>query len=434
MNFDQILEILIKEIDLKVFDENFRKEKVKVDEELLNYLELGRRCLETNEQVERGRIGLKIVVEYSWEKLNTGIWQNVAPIYRYLYAYSCYMDVLIDCRLKSGNVCSSINVILFSVVSSRKKAKICHDLENRWKMRFGNFTRRSDPREEIQRFDFFDQRTFSRGESKSASCFCVVEMKNETKQRNEFDLKRETKIEVHSSFFFLVSSTLDGDRRTSSNEKKSQTRRTFSMDADADFGSKQIDRTDRMSVTRIFLQWSHEEETSRSPYSLHRSLAGIEKMEVQTFSFSILSRRKIRLSFFFQFRIFDSDRRWPNSSHRIGKSVFRWRLDTEINEDARFRRRTLSSPGFDFRRTFLPDQSMKNVSFCFRSIFQSLRCGYLAQHPLLDQVFGQVESKYFYRFLFVQIPDLRKDIAIPDYCYLTSEENDQEQEDVDVNA
>ncbi|CAF1313960.1 unnamed protein product [Adineta ricciae] len=46
---------------------------------------------------------------------------------------------------------------------------------------------------------------------------------------------------------------------------------------------------------------------------------------------------------------------------------------------------------------------------------RSSRRGYLAQHPLLDQ-----------------IPDLKKDICIPDYCYISSDEN--EDEDIDLNA
>ncbi|CAF3962801.1 unnamed protein product, partial [Rotaria magnacalcarata] len=46
---------------------------------------------------------------------------------------------------------------------------------------------------------------------------------------------------------------------------------------------------------------------------------------------------------------------------------------------------------------------------------RSPKCGYLAQHPLLDQ-----------------IPDLKKDICIPDYCYMSSDEN--EDEEVDLNA
>ena len=95
MNFHANIQELIQNLQLNVFDEDFTKEQM--DLCLVNYLQSARNLLSTKEQIDKIKLYLKIVLEYSWEKLNTGIWQNVKPAYRYLYAYACYIDVLADC-------------------------------------------------------------------------------------------------------------------------------------------------------------------------------------------------------------------------------------------------------------------------------------------------------------------------------------------------
>mgnify|MGYP001059688790 CR=1 FL=1 len=99
MNLNKIIDELIVQIDLKVFYEHFLDDKQEIDRQLVEYLEAAR----TSQQIETSKIYLNIILDYSWEKLNTGIWQNVKDAYRYLYAYACYLDVLTDCRLSIEN-------------------------------------------------------------------------------------------------------------------------------------------------------------------------------------------------------------------------------------------------------------------------------------------------------------------------------------------
>jgi len=99
MNFNEIIQQSIDNIQLNIFHEYFTKTNEEIDSCLINYLESARNLLINNKQIEKIKSYLKIVLEYSWEKLNTGIWQNVKDIYRYFYAYACYIDVLVDCRI-----------------------------------------------------------------------------------------------------------------------------------------------------------------------------------------------------------------------------------------------------------------------------------------------------------------------------------------------
>lgn len=99
MNFHEIIQDRCQNIQLTVFYEHFTKDEDKIDSCLLTYLETVRDFVINNEQYEKAKPYLKILLEYSWEKLNTGIWQNVKDSYRYLYAYACYIDVLVDCKI-----------------------------------------------------------------------------------------------------------------------------------------------------------------------------------------------------------------------------------------------------------------------------------------------------------------------------------------------
>jgi hypothetical protein len=99
MNFNEIIQQSINNIQLNVFYEYFTKTNEEFDSYLINYLELARNLLINNQQIDKIKSYLKILLEYSWEKLNTGIWQNVKDVYRYFYAYACYIDVLVDCKI-----------------------------------------------------------------------------------------------------------------------------------------------------------------------------------------------------------------------------------------------------------------------------------------------------------------------------------------------
>jgi hypothetical protein len=103
MNFNQFIQPLIEHIQLNVFYEHLIKDNKHIDSYLINYLESARNLLINTKELNKIQSYLKILLEYSWEKLNTGIWQNVQDIYRYFYAYSCYMDVLVDCLMITTN-------------------------------------------------------------------------------------------------------------------------------------------------------------------------------------------------------------------------------------------------------------------------------------------------------------------------------------------
>ena len=93
----------IGRLRLNVFHESFTSDEQQIDPQLINYLEAARAHLIDEQHGEKSRPYLKIVLEYSWEKLNTGIWQNVNDAYRYCYAYACYMDALADCRMLASD-------------------------------------------------------------------------------------------------------------------------------------------------------------------------------------------------------------------------------------------------------------------------------------------------------------------------------------------
>lgn len=100
MDFKEILQQNAQSIQLNVFYDHFTKDAAdRLDDYLVKYLESARTHLVESEDIDKAKPYLKILLEYAWEKLNTGIWQNVKDSYRYLYAYACYIDVLVDCRL-----------------------------------------------------------------------------------------------------------------------------------------------------------------------------------------------------------------------------------------------------------------------------------------------------------------------------------------------
>lgn len=99
MNFEEKLQQLGQTLQLNVFYDHFTKDHEQLDDDLIKYLEFSQKHLVEKENIEKAKPFLQILLEYSWEKLNTGIWQNVKDSYRYLYAYACYIDVLIDCHL-----------------------------------------------------------------------------------------------------------------------------------------------------------------------------------------------------------------------------------------------------------------------------------------------------------------------------------------------
>lgn len=92
MDFHGRIHELIERIQLEILREYFSEE-----ETLIKYLQMARECVIERQDTDKAKCYLKILLEYSWEKLNTGIWQNVKDVYRYLYSYACYLDVLIDC-------------------------------------------------------------------------------------------------------------------------------------------------------------------------------------------------------------------------------------------------------------------------------------------------------------------------------------------------
>jgi len=110
MNFNEIIQQSIDNIQLNIFNEHFTKTNEEFDSYLINYLESARNLLINNQQIDKIKLYLKIVLEYSWEKLNTGIWQNVKDIYRYFYAYACYIDVLVDCKILKEKNNYQVNV------------------------------------------------------------------------------------------------------------------------------------------------------------------------------------------------------------------------------------------------------------------------------------------------------------------------------------
>ena len=99
MDLRERLAEFIGRLRLNVFHDSFTSDEQQIDPQLINYLESARAHLIDEQHVDKARPYLKIVLEYSWEKLNTGIWQNVKDAYRYCYAYACYMDALADCRV-----------------------------------------------------------------------------------------------------------------------------------------------------------------------------------------------------------------------------------------------------------------------------------------------------------------------------------------------
>ena len=104
MNFNEKIELLINNIQLNIFHDYLTtKSNEQIDSCLINYLEIAHKILLTNKNIQKVKSYLKILLEYSWEKLNTGIWQNVKDIYRYIYAYACYIDVIADCKLLIEN-------------------------------------------------------------------------------------------------------------------------------------------------------------------------------------------------------------------------------------------------------------------------------------------------------------------------------------------
>ncbi|CAF4829440.1 unnamed protein product [Rotaria sp. Silwood1] len=73
ITFDQIIKQSINNIQLNVFYEYFSDDQEQIDSYLLKYFESARNLLINDEQTEKTKPYLKIILEYSWEKFNRGI-------------------------------------------------------------------------------------------------------------------------------------------------------------------------------------------------------------------------------------------------------------------------------------------------------------------------------------------------------------------------
>lgn len=70
----------------------------KIEPSLLNVLELARDQLYSRPDCPSSAETAQIVIDYSWEKLNTGTWRDVDKEWRRMYSYGCLFKVLSLCR------------------------------------------------------------------------------------------------------------------------------------------------------------------------------------------------------------------------------------------------------------------------------------------------------------------------------------------------
>ncbi|CAF2516268.1 unnamed protein product [Rotaria sp. Silwood2] len=312
MTFNEIIRDLIQNIQLNVFYEHFTKDDEQIDSYLLNCLETARSILNNDEQFQKIKPYIKIVLEYSWEKLNTGIWQNVKDAYRYLYAYACYIDVLVDCRIliQNDNHDNYQDII--------KKCDLGILL--------------GGPILEKQFNDLIS--------------IINQNFKNTQDEESSVDLHSPKRIR------------LDDDNQN--DDFNWMTRPIIDL-------TKAVERIHCPSIEQFLTCYMK----TKKPVILTGCMDHWPALSKWSFDYLIKLAGDRTVPIEIGSRYSDDD--WTQKLMTIADFV---------------------------------------KQYCQR---RSSKCGYLAQHPLLDQ-----------------IPDLKKDILIPDYCYISSDEN--EDEEVDLNA
>lgn len=70
----------------------------KVEPSVLNVLELARDQLYSRQECPASTETAQIIIDYSWEKLNTGTWRDVDKEWRRMYSYGCLFKVLNLCN------------------------------------------------------------------------------------------------------------------------------------------------------------------------------------------------------------------------------------------------------------------------------------------------------------------------------------------------
>ncbi|CAF2236591.1 unnamed protein product [Rotaria magnacalcarata] len=312
MSFNEIIQELSKNIQLNVFYEHFTKDEDQIDSYLINYLEAARNFLINDKQFERTRPYLKILLEYSWEKLNTGIWQNVKDAYRYVYAYACYIDVLVDCRILISNDDNSnyqdiikkcdLGILLGGPILEKQFNELISIINQNFK----------NTHDEAPNDDFHSPKRIRL---------------DDNSQEEDFNWMPRPIIDSTKSIARIHCPSME------------------------QFLTCYMQTKQPVVLTGCIDHWP---ALSKWSFDYLIKLAGDRTVPVELGS-----------------RYSDDD--WTQKLMTIA----------------------------DFIKKYCKQRSPK--------------CGYLAQHPLLDQ-----------------IPDLKKDICIPDYCYMSSDEN--EDEEVDLNA
>lgn len=70
----------------------------KIESSALNVLELARDQLYRSSDCPASAERAQIIIDYSWEKLNTGTWRDVDKEWRRVYSYGCLFKVLSLCH------------------------------------------------------------------------------------------------------------------------------------------------------------------------------------------------------------------------------------------------------------------------------------------------------------------------------------------------
>ncbi|ROL49483.1 Lysine-specific demethylase 8 [Anabarilius grahami] len=70
----------------------------KIESSVLNVLELARDQLYRSSDCPASAERAQIIIDYSWEKLNTGTWRDVDKEWRRVYSYGCLFKVLSLCH------------------------------------------------------------------------------------------------------------------------------------------------------------------------------------------------------------------------------------------------------------------------------------------------------------------------------------------------
>lgn len=124
----------------------------KIESSVLNVLELAREQLYRSSDCPASAERAQIIIDYSWEKLNTGTWRDVDKEWRRVYSYGCLFKVLSlchgdpsQCNIQEAIKTCDMSLLMGAAIMDNILQRLVGILRSKMKMKSPNNKKSEEP-------------------------------------------------------------------------------------------------------------------------------------------------------------------------------------------------------------------------------------------------------------------------------------------------